>query len=397
MAGCDRRELGYVAVTLDESRSPLEKYQELVVGNRNLWSLLKYEMLTLGVSAMPGLPGLLLRRWLYPRLFKRMGRGVIIGQGISVRQPGKISIGDNTLIDDYCSLSVRGSEQAGIEIGNNVFIGRNSQIKTREGKIEIEDFANVGTFCRIASIGRTRIGKNAGIAAYCYIGMSNHKTDSTSTPIIFQEMDNRGGVDIGDGTWVGAGSKIHDGVKIGAGSIVAAGSVVHQDIPELCIAAGVPARILARRRPDALGETQHRKPTMGTKDAGAAVNEDWWPDAGRQEMTVASARDGVEIRERAAYVLRRAIDEINQQLPKEKQLEKFDDAPIFDKRRGAGLDSLVLLNFIVTVEQKIEEEFGRSINLTDERALSQNHSPFTNIGTLARYMAEILSEEKSHG
>ena len=49
---------------------------------------------------------------------------------------------------------------------------------------------------------------------------------------------------IGNHVWIGSGAKILKGVTIGNGSIVAAGAVVVQDVPENCLAAGVPARIV---------------------------------------------------------------------------------------------------------------------------------------------------------
>lgn len=53
-------------------------------------------------------------------------------------------------------------------------------------------------------------------------------------------------IQIGDGCWVGVGVTLLGGVKIGRGSILAAGSVVTKDVPEDCVAAGVPARVIRK-------------------------------------------------------------------------------------------------------------------------------------------------------
>jgi acetyltransferase-like isoleucine patch superfamily enzyme/acyl carrier protein len=394
----DLKGLGYAAATLDQTRSPLAKYRELVIGDQRFWSLLKYEALMVGVSRVPGLLGLALRRALYPALFKEMSSGVVIGQGVTIRQPGKISIGSNALLDDYCSLIVNGSDKAGIQIGNNVFIGRNSVVTAREGKIEIQEFANIGAFCRIASIGRTRIGTNVGIAAYCYIGMPNHKTESFSKPIIFQEMDNRGGVTIGNDAWIGAGSKIHDGVKIGAGAIVAAGSIVHRDIPDFCIAAGNPARVISKREFVAENHDHLNVPNAAYDGRPDDIKELYCLDPANVQGKNGLAANGATIVERATHALFCAIDEVNQQLPTDKRLDKSERTVIFDGPggKGGGLDSLGLLNLIVTAEQKIEEEFGCSINIADDGAMSQKNSPFKNLGTLARYVSSIV-ESKVNG
>jgi acyl carrier protein len=57
------------------------------------------------------------------------------------------------------------------------------------------------------------------------------------------------------------------------------------------------------------------------------------------------------------------------------------------------LDSLGLVNLIVAVEQNIEDEFDVNITIADERAMSQKHSPFTTIGSLANYIEMLLKEE----
>jgi acyl carrier protein len=53
---------------------------------------------------------------------------------------------------------------------------------------------------------------------------------------------------------------------------------------------------------------------------------------------------------------------------------------------GSLLDSLGLVNLIVDLEQRLENEHGISITLADERAMSQKHSPFRTVGSLADYI-----------
>lgn len=49
---------------------------------------------------------------------------------------------------------------------------------------------------------------------------------------------------IGNHVWIGMNVTILKGVNIGDGSVIAAGAVVINDIPEHCLAGGVPAHIL---------------------------------------------------------------------------------------------------------------------------------------------------------
>ena len=58
------------------------------------------------------------------------------------------------------------------------------------------------------------------------------------------------------------------------------------------------------------------------------------------------------------------------------------------------LDSVGLVSLIVAIEQEIENELGVSIVLADERAMSQQHSPFRSIGALADYAASLVSTEQ---
>lgn len=59
---------------------------------------------------------------------------------------------------------------------------------------------------------------------------------------------------------------------------------------------------------------------------------------------------------------------------------------------GAELDSLGLVTLLLDVEQQVNDQLGVSISLMDERAMSQNKSPFRTIGTLADYIQVLLDE-----
>ena len=85
------------------------------------------------------------------------------------------------------------------------------------------------------------------------------------------------------------------------------------------------------------------------------------------------------------------IDALNQELNKEDRLKKSLETRLFGG--NSNLDSLGLINLIVAVEQNIEDEFDVTITLADERAMSQENSPFRTVGSLADYI-ELLLEEK---
>jgi acetyltransferase-like isoleucine patch superfamily enzyme len=96
------------------------------------------------------------------------------------------------------------------------------------------------------SIGeRTTIGPLASISA----GMPS-EADLRGDPII--TIGDRW-VSVGDGSWLGHGAVILPGSRIGKHVVVAAGAVVTGlDVPDRCVVAGVPARIV-RRHVDGAG------------------------------------------------------------------------------------------------------------------------------------------------
>ena len=53
-----------------------------------------------------------------------------------------------------------------------------------------------------------------------------------------------GGVEIGEGSFIGLGAFIIQGVKIGKWCVVGAGSVVIKDVPDFSVVAGVPAKFI---------------------------------------------------------------------------------------------------------------------------------------------------------
>ena len=53
-------------------------------------------------------------------------------------------------------------------------------------------------------------------------------------------------------------------------------------------------------------------------------------------------------------------------------------------------DSSDLVQVIVEIEEKINQEYNTDITLTDEKAMSRTTSPFVNIGTLVKFIVDNL-------
>lgn len=83
-----------------------------------------------------------------------------------------------------------------------------------------------------------------------------------------------------------------------------------------------------------------------------------------------------------------AIDELN---------ETSDNDPITKSATtalyGASslLDSVDLVNLLLSVEELLEDELGVEIVIANEKALSQKHSPFKTVETLAQYLTDEIN------
>ena len=236
-------------VTKGNKNSGWKKYQEMIVGKPGFFQFIVFEFITVFISPFPGAVGIILRKIFYPLIFRSVGKGVVFGRNIAFRHPGKISIGDSTVIDDNCLIDAKGSNNNGITIGNGVFIGRNSIISCKDGDIILEDNVNIGFNCEVYSLNTVKIGSDTLIAAYCYlIGGGVYDISLSDQPMSARPIFNKGNeLIIGRDCWLGAGVKVLDGVKVGTGAVIGAGAVVSKDIPDNAIAVGIPAKVIKSR------------------------------------------------------------------------------------------------------------------------------------------------------
>lgn len=231
----------------DERKSKRQRYAELVVGKPGLLALIKHEAIVTLCAWVPGALGLLLRSLFYPMLLGKAGRGVTFGVGVVLRHPGKIRLGDYVVIDDYCCLDAKGTDNQGIDIGTRAFLGRNTILSCKNGDIVIDDDANLGFNVEVFSASRVRVGRKVLIAAYTYLVGGDHLYDRTDVPVLDQGRTARG-IEVHDNAWLGAHVVVTDGSRVGRDAIVGAGAVVVGEIPDFAIAAGLPAKVIRDRR-----------------------------------------------------------------------------------------------------------------------------------------------------
>jgi acetyltransferase-like isoleucine patch superfamily enzyme len=242
----ERRAIEIQKALAAPGQSALRKYQALVVGSRSWGRLMLYEAVITLTAWVPGALGLVLRRIAYPWLLGACGRNVTFGQGVVLRHPAKIRIGDGVVIDDLVVLDAKGEHNAGIRLADGVFLGRGTILSCKDGDIELAEHVNLGFNCEIFSGSSVRVGRYGLFAAYSYLIGGGHDFDRVDVPVIEQGRSSRG-IALGDNVWLGAGVKVLDGVTIGGNVVVGANAVVKEDLPDGVIAAGVPARIIRQR------------------------------------------------------------------------------------------------------------------------------------------------------
>ncbi len=149
----------------------------------------------------------------------------------------KISFGKNVTIGT--------SDNGAIVIGKNVVIEDDVELTARQGKITIGDNTFIGKGSQIISKESITIGKDCLIAAYSIIRDVNHGIKKNK-PINIQAHDIKE-IIIEDDVWLGSHSTIIAGVKICKGAVVGANAVVTKDVEPYTVVGGVPAKFIKNR------------------------------------------------------------------------------------------------------------------------------------------------------
>lgn len=83
-----------------------------------------------------------------------------------------------------------------------------------------------------------------------------------------------------------------------------------------------------------------------------------------------------------------AIEEVNKYADDEGRLNKTIDQPLYTKY--GPLDSMGLVNLVITLEELIEAHFGKSIQFMQMDFLNSEKNPMKSVEALADYLCEVL-------
>lgn len=171
---------------------------------------------------------LLTGRFFYRHIFGSFGDGSLLYKPMLLSNPQCMHIGDNTLIRQGARLEaviLHPTKPPALHIGSDVNIEQNVHIVCHH---------------------RVLIGNRVSITANCAIVDTTHPFDDMSADAKVGAMvqDDEGFVEIGDGSFLGIGCVVLPNVRIGRGCVIGANSVVSRSLPDYCVAAGIPARVL---------------------------------------------------------------------------------------------------------------------------------------------------------
>ena len=163
-------------------------------------------------------------------------------------------VGRHTKICYPCSL--QGGGYKNIMIGNDTVIWANSILGCwvkynlqdfPNASISIGNHCNIGEYNHITAINKITIGDGLLTGRYVIISDNSHGGLSEEESLIEpakRKLKSKGGIVIGNNVWLGDKVAVLAGVHIGNNVIVAANAVVTKNLPDNCMAAGVPARVV---------------------------------------------------------------------------------------------------------------------------------------------------------
>jgi acetyltransferase-like isoleucine patch superfamily enzyme len=170
-----------------------------------------------------GLFEIQLRRVIFRAMCRTAGHGLQIEPEVVLKHPETMEFGNAVFVG--AQTMIQGRFDGTCRIGNHVWIGPHAYFDARD--LVLEDYVGWGPGAKVLG--------------------SSHTAEPVDVPIITTGLSIKPVV-IGYGADVGTNATILPGVHVGAHSIVGAGAVVTDDVPQYAVVAGIPARVIRRRK-----------------------------------------------------------------------------------------------------------------------------------------------------
>ena len=160
--------------------------------------------------------------------FKAIGKNVRIAKNCTISGLSNISIGNNVIIDSFCSI-----------------------IATESGCLHIGSFIHIGAFCHLLANAGIEIKNFSGLSqgVKVYSKSDDYSGNSLTNPTIPNKYKciKKGKVIINEHVIIGAGSVILPNITIGVGTSVGALSLVSTNLDSWTIYFGNPLKRLTKR------------------------------------------------------------------------------------------------------------------------------------------------------
>ncbi|MEQ1974477.1 hypothetical protein [Xenorhabdus sp. SGI240] len=96
------------------------------------------------------------------------------------------------------------------------------------------------------------------------------------------------------------------------------------------------------------------------------------------------------MKDKIRHIVIQSITELNTTLPEPLPIENGDECFIY--RHDSHLDSMSLVMLIADLESKLEDDLDVSLTLANEKSMSTKNSPFSSVGRLTDYIADLIGE-----
>jgi hypothetical protein len=87
-------------------------------------------------------------------------------------------------------------------------------------------------------------------------------------------------------------------------------------------------------------------------------------------------------------LIHETIDEINGQTPPDRRIDKSSQAVIVGT--GSTLDSLGIINFLVSLEAKVAASTGHTVSLLNDDTLNDPDGPLRTVESIERFISERI-------
>lgn len=182
--------------------------------------------------------------------YKNIANNIFIGKKVKIIEKKSLIIGHKSKLQD--GVYIDALSKAGVQLGDNIVIGRNSRIECTGGLqnigkgVKIGDRTTFGSDCMFGAAGGIEIGNDVIAGQFIRLHSENHNFNDL-TKLIREQGVTHQGIKIGNNCWIGSGAIFLDGAELGNGCVVGANAVVTKKFPSNVVLAGTPARIISER------------------------------------------------------------------------------------------------------------------------------------------------------